>query len=120
MWSKAGSRWTHELVGYALDRFHRRHLRTPTALELRHGIADLPSHPTIRRMYGSMTNMYRYHGYRVRPVGGQPGRDCTLERDPQGRFLPNRDTGTRCQDAPVDSLARVRSRLEWGGSCLTR
>ena len=39
-WSKAGGRWTHELVGYALDRFHRLHLRTPPVRELRAGVDD--------------------------------------------------------------------------------
>lgn len=87
-WSNAGSRWSKELVAYALDRYHRRHLRTPTVRELRAGVAELPSHATIRRMYGSASRMYEEHGYRVRPCGGQPGRRTTLERDPFGRFLP--------------------------------
>jgi hypothetical protein len=87
-WSNAGSRWSKELVAYALDRYHRRHLRTPTVRELRAGVAELPSHATIRRMYGSASRMYEEHGYRVRQSGGQPGRRTTLDRDPFGRFLP--------------------------------
>src|SRR3954471_8534051 len=86
--SKAGTAWTHELVAYALDRFHRRHLRTPTLRELRAGIDDLPSLATIKRRYGSLGGMLAYHGYRVRPPGGQPGRACTLRRDAAGLFLP--------------------------------
>jgi len=74
-------------VGYALDVFHRRHLRTPTVLELRRGVDGLPSHATIRRMYGCAGRMYRAHGYRVRAPGGQPGRRSTLARDERGRFL---------------------------------
>ena len=88
-WSNAGGRWTHELVGYALDLFHRRHMRTPTVQELRRGIDGLPSHATIRRMYGCVGVMYRTHGYRVRPPGGQPGRKSGLARDERGRFLPS-------------------------------
>ena len=89
-WSRAGSSWTHELVGYALDRFHRRNLRTPTVRELRAGVDDLPSHATIRRLYGNATNMFRVHGYRARPRGGQPGHPCwTARRDARGLFLPN-------------------------------
>jgi len=87
-WSNAGGRWSKELVEYALDRYHRRHLRTPTVRELRAGVAELPSHATIRRMYGSASRMYEEHGYRVRPRGGQPGRRTTLDRDSGGRFLP--------------------------------
>jgi len=86
--SKAGTRWTHDLVGYALDRFHRRHLRTPTLRELRSGIDDLPSYPTIRRLYGNAGLMLRFHGYRVRSPGGQHGGTCKLERDRRGHFLP--------------------------------
>src|ERR1700750_2001127 len=37
-WSKAGGRWTDELVAYGLDVFHRRNLRTPTVRELRAGV----------------------------------------------------------------------------------
>jgi hypothetical protein len=88
-WSNAGGRWTHELVAYALDHFHRRHLRTPTVRELRRGVEGLPSHATIRRMYGSVGRMYRAHGYRVRPAGGQHGRPSVLARDELGRFLPS-------------------------------
>ncbi len=90
--SKAGTRWTHELVAYGLDLHHRRHLRTPTIRELRAGIADLPSYATIRRLYGSAGNMLHVHGYRVRTPGGQPGRTCMPIRDDRGRFLPRRTT----------------------------
>lgn len=86
--SKIGARWTHELVAYGLDRFHRQHLRTPTVSELRAGIDDLPSYATVRRLYGSAGRMFRRHGYRVRKVGAQPGRPCDLEKDERGRFLP--------------------------------
>jgi hypothetical protein len=87
-WSNAGGRWTHDLVAYALDVFHRRHLRTPTVQELRRGVEGLPSHATIRRMYGCAGRMYDAHGYRVRAAGGQPGHRTTLQRDARGRFLP--------------------------------
>jgi hypothetical protein len=89
-WSKAGSRWTHDLVGYALDRFHCRHLRTPTLRELKAGIGDLPSYATIKRMYGTSSRMLSRHGYRTRRPGGQPGAAPSVKRrDPKGRFLPN-------------------------------
>jgi len=91
-WSNAGSRWSKELVAYALDRYHSRHLRTPTVRELRAGVAELPSHATIRRMYGCASHMYEEHGYRVRQRGGQPGRRTTLDRDSFGRFLPRTET----------------------------
>ena len=63
-WSNAGTRWSAELVDYALNRFHRRHLRIPTVRELRAGVEGLPSHSTIRKMYGCPSRMYERHGYR--------------------------------------------------------
>ncbi len=86
--SKIGSWWTPELVAYALDAFHRKHLRIPTAREFRRGVEELPSLSTICRLYGSVGRMLRFHGYRVRPTGGQPGRRCNLDRDARGLFLP--------------------------------
>jgi hypothetical protein len=96
-WSKAGGEWTHELVGYALDRYHRRHLRTPTKRELTAGIDDLPSIATIKRLYGNTSTMLRQHGYRPRPSGAQLGSEMyrRLERDRQGRFLPRQSQRQR-------------------------
>jgi hypothetical protein len=97
-WSKAGGPWTHELVAYGLDVFHRRHMRTPTVRELREGVDVLPSHATIRRLYGSVGNMLRHHGYLVRRPGAWPGHPpCGLARDRRGRYLPrvHRDTVAR-------------------------
>lgn len=87
-WSKAGTAWTHDLVGYSLDRFHRRNLRTPTVRELRAGVPGLPSHATVRRLYGNASKMLQAHGYAVRPPGGQPGHACwTTLRDERGLFV---------------------------------
>jgi len=86
-WSKAGVTWDDTLIAYALDRFHRRYLRTPTLAELRRGVEDMPSYATIRRRYGSAGAMLRAHGYRVRARGGQVGREFVPERDAAGRFV---------------------------------
>lgn len=113
-WSKAGGRWTHELVGYALDVFHRRHLRTPTVRELRAGVEGLPSHSTIRRLYGNASTMLHAHGYRVRRHGGQPGHPCWAQvRDARGMFLPRtraqRDATAATAPDPAHAPARRRS-----------
>jgi hypothetical protein len=108
-WSKAGGRWTHELVGYGLDLFHRRHLRTPTVRELRAGVDGLPSHATIRRLYGNASTMLRAHGYRVRRHGGQPGHPCWAQlRDERGMFLPH-DRAQRAAAASRADVARAGS-----------
>jgi hypothetical protein len=89
-WSKAGTRWTDELVAYALDRFHSTHLRTPTLRELRAGVDGLPSYATIKRMYGNAGVMLARHGYRRRRPGAQPGTPLRIKyRDEKGRFLSN-------------------------------
>jgi hypothetical protein len=91
-WSKAGGRWTHDLVEYGLDLFHRRNLRTPTVRELRSGVDGLPSHATIRRLYGNATTMFSHHGYLARRPGGQPGHPCwTQRRNQRGWFVPSTD-----------------------------
>jgi hypothetical protein len=93
-WSRAGTRWTDELVAYALDRFHARHLRTPTLRELRAGAEGLPSHATIKRMYGNAAEMFKRHGYRPRQPGAQSGTTLRVKsRDSRGRFLPNSTFG---------------------------
>ena len=87
-WSKAGGRWTDDLVAYGLDVYHRRNLRTPTVRELRAGVEGLPSHATIRRLYGNASTMFQRHGYLVRASGGQPGHPCwTRARDDRGCFV---------------------------------
>jgi hypothetical protein len=98
IWSKAGGRWTDHLVGYGLDLFHRRHLRTPTFRELREGVGDLPSLDTIWRMYGSTSAMYDQHGYKARGRGAQPGRSRNHERTP--RDIAGRFTSDRTAEAP--------------------
>lgn len=100
-WSKAGGRWSHELVGYALDVFHRRNLRTPTVRELREGVPGLPSHATIRRLYGNASTMLAAHGFRVRPPGAQPGHRCRATRSESGRFVS--------RSASLDSQASTAS-----------
>lgn len=84
-----GTVWTHALVEYGLDRFHRRHLRTPTQREIRAGLEDVPSLATVWRMYGSVGRMLEAHGYRPRTVGGTPGLPCVRgrRRDASGRFV---------------------------------
>jgi hypothetical protein len=87
-WSKAGTSWSHELVGYGLDLFHRRNLRTPTVRELKDGVPGLPSHATIRKRYGNASKMLEAHGYAVRARGGQPGHPCWwTARDERGRIV---------------------------------
>lgn len=104
-WSKAGSAWTPELVAYALDRFHKRNLRTPTVRELRAGAPGLPSHSTIRRHYGSASAMLKAHGYAVRSRGGQPGHACWVLRDDRGLFV-SREPGCASHESTAAAQRR--------------
>jgi hypothetical protein len=102
--SKAGTHWTDSLVAYGLDRFHRANLRTPTQREIRTGVDDLPSYPTVQRMYGTFGNMLRAHGYRVRPRGGSRAGRLMPDRDRSGRFLSaphSPDRGDTPRDSPT-------------------
>jgi XRE family transcriptional regulator, regulator of sulfur utilization len=109
--SKIGSWWTHELVGYALNRFHQTHMRTPTQNEVRAGLPEFPSYTAVKRLYGSFGAMLRSHGYRVRPSGGQAGavrrkreeRSRELRGDPDfGRVVQQL---RRAQDFSQEQLA---------------
>ena len=82
-------------------------MRTPTVRELRAGVPELPSHATIRRMYGSASRMYEEHGYRVRKRGGQPGRRTTLARDSFGRFVPRAASEAPRDAGQLDGQASV-------------
>lgn len=67
---RSGFRWTKENIVYAIDLWHRRHLRPPTAREWKSAGDDHPSAPTVRRVFGTWNRAIRASGFRS--VG--PGR----------------------------------------------
>jgi hypothetical protein len=80
-------RWTRELIIYALDLHHRRHLRVPTKREWEKAGEDHPSLMTVRRAFGSWNAAVTAAGLRARGPGGP--RHGPRRRDPaSGRWLP--------------------------------
>jgi hypothetical protein len=89
---KAGPRhgfmWNRQTIVYAIDLWHRRHLRTPTVAEWEAAGANHPCRQTVQRVFGSWNAAIQAAGFRPR----QRGRT----RDPwqrrrcaeTGRWLP--------------------------------
>ena len=50
---RAGFRWTPELILYAIDLWHRRHLQTPTQDDWERAGADHPCRLTVLREFGT-------------------------------------------------------------------
>lgn len=78
---RAGFGWSRENIIYAIDLWHRQHLRPPTAREWELAGDRHPSAATTRRVYGSWNAAVQAAGFR--PVG--PGqrrvrREAELDR----------------------------------------
>jgi hypothetical protein len=85
---RAGFRWTHELIVYALELHHRKHLRAPTKREWQRAGEDHPSLMTVRRVFGSWNAAVAAAGFRPRGAGGP--RFMPRPRCPEtGRWLPH-------------------------------
>jgi hypothetical protein len=61
--------WDRATVLYALELWHRRHLRPPAAWEWARAGIDHPSRSTVARLFGSWNRGLRAAGFRVRGGG---------------------------------------------------
>jgi Homing endonuclease associated repeat len=66
---REGFRWSDELIVYAIDLWHRRHLRIPTVKEWERAGPDHPSRQTVQRTFGSWSAAIRAAGFRPRRQG---------------------------------------------------
>lgn len=57
------------MIVYALDLWHKQHLRIPTAADWANAAEDHPSYITVRRRFGSWNNAITAAGYRARSPG---------------------------------------------------
>jgi hypothetical protein len=83
-----GFMWNRQTIVYAIDLWHRRHLRTPTVAEWEAAGANHPCRQTVQRVFGSWNAAIQAAGFRLRLRG--------RTRDPwqrrrcaeTGRWLP--------------------------------
>jgi hypothetical protein len=68
---RVGFRWTRENIAYAIDLWHRTHLRAPTALDWQLAGEDHPSTSNIRRVFGSWNAAMRAAGFTAVKPGGR-------------------------------------------------
>ena len=82
-----GFRWDRETIAYAIELWHRRHLRTPTVAEWECAGADHPCRHTVQRVFGSWNAAMRAAGFRARRQG-QPKERWHRRRCPEtGRWI---------------------------------
>jgi len=86
---RQGFRWTQDSIVYAIELWHRRHLRTPTAEEWERAGEDHPCRQTVLRVFRSWNAAIRAAGYRPKQQGqNRPG--VQRNRCPDtGRWVPN-------------------------------
>jgi hypothetical protein len=70
---RVGFRWDETTICYAIDLWHRRHLRPPKFEEWLRAAEDHPSASTVLRRFGSWNAAIRAAGLRPRRQGSQRG-----------------------------------------------
>jgi hypothetical protein len=68
-----GFRWTAETIAYAIDLWHRKHLRTPTVNEWEAAGPNHPCRQTVIRVFGSWNAAMVAAGFRARGRGVSRG-----------------------------------------------
>ena len=61
---REGFRWTRETIAYAIDLWHREHLRTPTVNEWEAAAQNHPCRQTVIRVFGSWSAAMKASGFR--------------------------------------------------------
>jgi hypothetical protein len=72
---QAGLRWSPELIAYAIDLWHRKHLRLPTTDEWERAGENHPARKTVQRVCGSWSRAMEIAGF----VPGRPGANMRWE-----------------------------------------
>jgi len=84
---RAGFRWDRQTVVYAIDLWHRAHLRTPTRKEWTNAADDHPSYDTVRRIFGSWSAAIRAAGFLPRKPGHRRVHAVRRRSPVTGRFV---------------------------------
>lgn len=85
---RPGFRWNRETIVYAIDLWHRRHLKTPTVTEWEVAGTDHPCRQTVQRVFGSWNAAMRAAGFRPRPPGTPRDRWERARCPESGRWVP--------------------------------
>ncbi len=85
---REGFRWNRESIVYAIDLWHRRHLKTPTVAEWERAGHDHPCRQTVLRVFGSWSAAMRSAGFRPRPPGTPREPWHRVRCEQTGRWLP--------------------------------
>jgi hypothetical protein len=86
--------WTRETILYALDLWHRKHLRAPSAREWWCAGPNHPSSWTVIKVFGSWNAAIAAAGLRVRARGEARTRPPRARCPETGRFVSSRQRET--------------------------
>jgi hypothetical protein len=86
---RQGFRWTRETIVYAIELWHRRHLRAPSALEWERAGENHPCRQTVMRTFGSWNAAIAAAGFKPKRQGqNRPEARSNRTRCPDtGRYL---------------------------------
>jgi hypothetical protein len=87
---RRGLRWTPELIVYAIELWHRQHLRLPTTDEWDRAGVNHPSRVTVIRRFGSWNAGMAAAGFRPRPPGHRRTPSVRRRCPVTGRFISER------------------------------
>lgn len=83
---REGFRWTREAIVYAIELWHRKHLRIPTTDEWDAAGPDHPSRVTVIRRFGSWNAAMAAAGFRPRRPGERRRASLRPVGTPDRRF----------------------------------
>lgn len=84
---RPGFRWSRQSIVYAIDLWHRRHLRAPALREWATAGHDHPSYATVMRHFGSWNAAIRAAGLKPRQPGDVRNRTPRRRCPRTGRFV---------------------------------
>lgn len=91
---RRGYRWTPENIVYAIELWHRRHLRAPAVSDWESAGDNHPTRHTVQRVFGSWNSAIRAAGLKPRRPGEARHRWARARCEVTGRFVPGTPTSS--------------------------